>query len=73
MTEKPDPPPPSSGSPDIERVVEAISEGRPIEWDEESARHTVDPETLEIASTTRSMSGEPDDGGGGSGFSVIRA
>jgi serine/threonine protein kinase len=47
MTEKPDPPPPSSGSPDIERVVEAISEGRPIEWDEESARHTVDPETLE--------------------------
>jgi len=39
--------PPEDRSPELERFVEAISEGEPVEWEKESARRDVDPETLQ--------------------------
>ena len=38
---------PEDKSPELERIVEAISEGEPVEWEKEAARSDVDPDTLE--------------------------
>ena len=38
--------PPEDPSPELERFVEAISEGEPVEWEKESAGRKLDPETL---------------------------
>jgi serine/threonine protein kinase len=42
MSETPDDP-----TPELERVVEAISEGKPVEWEKAAASRKLDPETLE--------------------------
>ena len=39
--------PPEDRSPELERFVEAISEGERVEWEKEAARRELDPKTLE--------------------------
>src|SRR5262252_8161349 len=38
--------PPEDRSPELERFVEAISEGEPVEWEKAAERQDIDPETL---------------------------
>ena len=38
--------PPDDRSPELERFVDAISEGDPVEWEKEAARLDLDPKIL---------------------------
>jgi serine/threonine protein kinase len=59
MSERPEDP-----SPEIERVVEAISEGKPVEWDKAAASRELDPQTLEALRLIDTVSRLHRSGGG---------
>ena len=56
--------PPDDPSPELERFVEAISEGEPVEWEKEIARRGLDAKTLEALRLIETASRLHRSGGG---------